>query len=102
MTTKASTAQAWFIKAILKHGGYQVPGSKVFGKRDDRSRNAIKIQTIESCKKRKWVIREEVGGNALWTVTVAGRDAAIEPLPIGEKTKNLVNELERQRVENTA
>lgn len=100
--TKASTAQARFIKAILKHGGYQVPGSKVFGRRDDRSRSRIQDSTIDACIKREWVIREEDGGNVLWTVPVAGRDAAIESLPLGEKTKDLVDELERQRVGNTA
>lgn len=100
--TKASAPQAKFINAILKHGGYQVPGSKVFGKRDFRSRDGIKTHTIESCKTREWVIREEIGGKAVWTVTVAGRDAANPPLPISDKTEKLLNDLERKQTENVA
>jgi hypothetical protein len=98
--TKATAPQAKFINAILKHGGYQVPGSKVFGRREDRSRNRIQDSTIEACKQRKWVIREEVGGNVLWTVTTDGRDAANPPLPISEKTEKLLSDLERKQTEN--
>ncbi len=96
MTTKATQPQVDFIKAILQHGGYQIPGTKVFGKVEHPVR--FKQQTIDACKSRGWVTSEQVGGEVLWTVTTDGRDAAIPPLPAGEKTLALLDELERQRV----
>jgi hypothetical protein len=72
--TKASGPQAKFINAILKHGGDRVHGRKVFGKYRS-GRQAIKDNTIDSCKRKGWVIREEVDGSALWSVTNEGRTA---------------------------
>jgi hypothetical protein len=81
--TPPTTAQAKFINAILKHGGDRVPGSKVFGKNDIRSRCEIKTVTIESCKERGWVCRDERPGDqmALWTVTADGRTAVGQQVP---------------------
>ncbi len=73
---KASAAQTKFLTAILRHGGYRVPGSKVFGP-DSRHRREIKPVTIASCRNRGWVYREEsASGNVLWSVTTDGRAAA--------------------------
>ncbi len=73
--TKPSTAQAKFMNAILKHGGDQVPGSRVFGKREYPI--VHRMPTIQSCKDRGWVRRDERDGDrmALWTVTTDGRTA---------------------------
>lgn len=82
MTTQASPSQAKLINAILKHGGYRVPGAKVFGS-DSRSRREFKSVTIKSCRDRGWVFREEsASGNALWSVTTAGR-IAVGVSPVG-------------------
>lgn len=70
--TVASSAQVGFMKAILKHGGYRIPGSKVFGEREYPV--VHRASTIESCKRRGWVLRDESadGRVALWTVTSDG------------------------------
>ncbi len=73
---KASSAQAVFINQILKHGGDRVPGRKVFGSRSHVGPDAVRSSTIDSCKRREWVIKDETAGTALWTVTPAGKRAA--------------------------
>jgi hypothetical protein len=73
---KPTVPQAKFINAILNHGGDRVPGSKVFGKREHRI--TIKTATIDACKAREWVYREEISGVAYWTVTIAG-ERAVQP-----------------------
>jgi len=73
----ATEPQAKFIRAILDAGGYRIPGSKVFGKREHPV--TIKASTIAACKIRGWVIREEVAGEALWTVTILGEGAVAGP-----------------------
>lgn len=80
MTTQASPSQAKLINAILKHGGYRVPGTKVFDRSEIRSRREIKNVTIKSCRERGWVFREETAnGNALWSVTTEGKIAVGAP-----------------------
>lgn len=75
---KASVAQTKFLNAILKHGGYRVPGTKVFGS-ETRSRR-IKPVTIKSCRDRGWVFREESAkGTVLWSVTTDGKVAVGAP-----------------------
>lgn len=74
---KASVAQTKFLNAILKHGGYRVPASKVFHPDELLSRRQLKTVTVKSCRTRGWVHREETaGGVALWSVTTEGRLAA--------------------------
>jgi hypothetical protein len=72
-----SAAQDKFMKLILKHGGDQVPGTTIFGKNDLRDRREIKTVTINSCRERGWVRRDERPDDQmpLWTVTADGRKA---------------------------
>ncbi len=74
---KPTAAQLRFILEIVRRGGTDVAGSRLFKHFDAAT------STIEACKRRGWVRRDERGGGAYWSATDAARAAAQRISPDG-------------------